>query len=619
MRARTRPPRRPVVWDAIAPIVVKLANRLDRRLHWDRLWTPLGLLTLLGLRHQLRAQNLYDPDLLGGGAAQPPADGTPSTAFARRSMTRSIDGRGTHPSHVTMGAAGTRFARNLPVLPEVDVARSTPDPAEVSAALLQRKAFIPATSLNLLAMAWLQFEVHDWFAHKVDPEAKPLPPGLERFKRDPDAVGDLPIHVSAQTHWWDASQLYGADTRFAETIRDPQSDLGEVKVDDELLEAIASLDGEPADDARADERRRTSSSVPNLWLGLAIFHVAFAREHNEICRRLHEEYPDWPADRLFDQARMINAAVMAKIHTVEWTPALIAHPTTIRAIRSAWWGLLGERFRKRFGRIGSGEILSGIPGSWMDDDVPYALTEEFTAVYRMHPLLPDDVTFHHAADGRRMDLAGDATMRFEELLATSRSPNRVRERFAQIGAENAWYSLAIGHPGALTLHNHPVYEPQPEVRPGIEIDLGTADILRTRECGVPRYNEFRRGLRMPAAPTFRDLTDGDLRLASELKAVYDDVEDVDLLVGLLADRKPAGFAISDTSFRIFLLMAARRLRSDRFFTADFTPEAYTKLGMDWIEQASMADILRRHYPRLEPALRGVDNVFQPWPVVAGAP
>ena len=26
----------------------------------------------------------------------------------------------------------------------------------------------------------------------------------------------------------------------------------------------------------------------------------------------------------------------------------------------------------------------------------------------------------------------------------------------------------------------------------------------------------------------------------------------------------------------------------------------------------MIDVLKRHYPQLEPALRGVDNAFAPW-------
>ena len=62
-------------------------------------------------------------------------------------------------------------------------------------------------------------------------------------------------------------------------------------------------------------------------------------------------------------------------------------------------GIAGERFRKRFGRLGSSEVLSGSPGSPTDHHgVPYSLTEEFVAVYRMHPLLPDEFVFRSLED-----------------------------------------------------------------------------------------------------------------------------------------------------------------------------------------------------------------------------
>ena len=45
---------------------------------------------------------------------------------------------------------------------------------------------------------------------------------------------------------------------------------------------------------------------------------------------------------------------------------------------------------------------------------------------------------------------------------------------------------------------------------------------------------------------------------------------MDLTVGLYAEPLPEGFGFSDTAFRIFILMASRRLNSDRFFTTDYT-------------------------------------------------
>ena len=128
---------------------------------------------------------------------------------------------------------------------------------------------------------------------------------------------------------------------------------------------------------------------------------------------------------------------------------------------------------------------------------------------------------------------------------------------------------------------------------------------------MPRYNEFRRLLHLKAFDTFEEMADTPEQ-AEELKAIYGDVERVDSMIGMYAERKPQGFGFSDTAFRIFILMASRRLESDRFFTRDFRPEVYTHEGIDWVENNTMRSLLLRHFPDLEPALRGVANPFAPW-------
>src|SRR5438034_11183471 len=95
----------------------------------------------------------------------------------------------------------------------------------------------------------------------------------------------------------------------------------------------------------------------------------------------------------------------------------------------------------------------------------------------------------------------------------------------------------------------------------------------------------------------------------DLRRVYGDPEQVDSMIGIYAERKPKGFGFSDTAFRIFILMASRRLESDRFFTRDFRPEVYTREGLVWVENNSMRTVLLRHFPELEPVLQGVANPF----------
>ncbi len=136
-------------------------------------------------------------------------------------------------------------------------------------------------------------------------------------------------------------------------------------------------------------------------------------------------------------------------------------------------------------------------------------------------------------------------------------------------------------------------------------------VTAIREIGVPRYCEFRRLLHLDAPASFEELTDNP-EWAEQLRRVYGHVERVDTMVGMFAEPKPAGFAFSDTAFRVFILMASRRLNSDRFFTRDYRPEVYTQTGMDWIADNQMGSVLLRHFPDLRPYLRGLDNAFVPW-------
>jgi hypothetical protein len=94
--------------------------------------------------------------------------------------------------------------------------------------------------------------------------------------------------------------------------------------------------------------------------------------------------------------------------------------------------------------------------------------------------------------------------------------------------------------------------------------------------------------------------------------VYGDVDGVDVMVGLYAENPPAGFGFSDTAFRIFILMASRRLNSDRFYTNDYNERVYTPAGMEWINSNTFGSVVLRHCPALGPALRGNDNAFAPW-------
>jgi Animal haem peroxidase len=575
-------------------------GQLNRARQWWQLPKPLALLNLRAFRDDLRELNLYDTR---GTNGQPlPIEKLPKY--------RTYDGSLQDPMDPEMGMVGTRFGRNAPAdatAPEEMPRLLQPSPRDVSTKLLYRDSFKPATTLNVLAACWIQFQNHDWFGHGENSPDKfievPLteddgwPDGnpMKIKATSPDRTrtyrsGLPPTYVNTVTHWWDGSQIYGSDEERNRKLRAGED--GKMAMEDGFL---------------PEEREKKLRGVDltgfsdNYWIGLSLLHTLFVKEHNAICDRLKAAYPAWDDEKLFLTARLVNSALLAKIHTVEWTPGILANSVLETAMHTNWYGAL-PKWAKRF-RIEGLDALFGIVGSHQDHHAaPYSITEEFVSVYRLHPLLPDDYEIRDHGSGELIEETD-----FDPIQGAGTRPS-----VKKWGWSNLLYSFGTANPGAITLHNHPRALNDHLRLTGDRVDLGTIDILRDRERGVRRYNEFREALRKPRIKRFEDLTDNP-QWAEEIRDLYNgDIDSVDLQVGLLAEPLPPGFGFSDTAFRIFILMASRRLKSDRFFTDDYSPEVYTPEGLEWVERTGMREMLLRHHPELAPALEGVKNAFAPW-------
>jgi hypothetical protein len=568
---------------------------------WYNMPLPLGLLKLAAIRRSLRRRNLHDTSKIPDFSLIT----KPAKADGSESKWRTSDGSFNDLEHPEMGMAGTRFGRNIP-LDEATVDKESllkPNPRDISANLLARETFQPATILSLLAAAWIQFETHDWFSHgsnqpgnQIDVAGKEQDELLkvDRTLQDVTRTGNAdqpPTFINYETHWWDASQIYGSSPQRVSKVRS--------HVDGKLLigdDGLLPLEDEKGIDL--------VGNPGTWWLGIGLLHTLFVKEHNTICDHLKSQNPSWTDNQLFNNARLIVAAMTAKIHTVEWTPAILPNPITKTALHANWWGILGPNIKKIVGRVADSELLSGIVGSSQvkHDGCPFYLTEEFTSVYRMHPLIPDHYKFYSIDTG---ELTRESD--FQQLF-----DRNTRGFMESMPFEDLLYSFGISHPGAVTLHNYPQFLRQLRKPNGELLDLASVDIIRDRERGVPRYNRFRDLIGRGRVSSFEDLTSNPDWALELRKAYNDDIDQVDLMVGLYAEDLPPGFGFSETAFHIFILMASRRLRSDRFYTKDYRPEVYTQWGLEWIESTTMTSLLLRHYPRLAPALEGVDNAFTPW-------
>lgn len=507
------------------------------------------------------------------------------------------------------------------------------------------------------------------------------------------------------TAWWDASQLYGYDGISRKRVKRDPSDPAKLLMENRGNRIIqgylpkfnscvkASIDciTDPINPAWAGQE---TTGFPGNWtIGLSFYHNLFAREHNlfvdEFRRRTLQspnadsglrnpsypakviEYKDVSDNELFEATRLVIAAEIAKIHTIEWTTQLLYNEPLYLGMNSNWSGLVGDyklvsaaldkvihyglaKSKKEqlatswYSVLASGSGIFGL-GNHLGDSFfdrsdnwslsnldhvnggvnhfgsPFNFPEEFVSVYRLHTMLPDILEYR--------DLKKPNVTK-EKITVVSTFRGQATKAMDTRGLENWAVSLGRQRLGSLFLQNHPQFLqnlPLTHLKssPTKKIDVAALDLIRDRERGIPRFNEFRRQYGLKQLTSFDDFIDqhwnkdsqqhkNQQQLVTLLREIYgqhqcdaskiitdaqlnedqssindclghphgsmvDNIEDIDTVVGWLAETtRPHGFAISETQFQVFLLNSSRRLFSDRFFTSSFRPEFYTSLGIDWV-------------------------------------
>jgi hypothetical protein len=480
----------------------------------------------------------------------------------------------------------------------------SPNPLDVSKKLLQRvnNTFVPEHAVNLLAAAWIQFQTHDWFTHLNEekeyhfipvPKDQKHPTGnfmrIPKTKKDPSynaSSGISQTFLNGVTTWWDLSQVYGNDfSRFPNVLRTFRN--GKLIMDRKDQVPINPI-----------TRLELTGVTDNWWIGLTAMHNLFAREHNRICDFLKQHYPTMTDEDLYQKARLINSAINAKIHTVEWTPSIIQSDFMFLGMNANWNGF------RPFG-------LPPLVGTPDNLNVTHQFPEEFVTSYRMHPMLPENIQVVPCPGSRSK--AGSVSL---ADVSFRKSTTFVRK----YGLLDTVNSLGSASQGKLTLLNYPNFLTKlqipnipNQINKGMYMDLAAVEILRDRERGLPRYNAYRRSLNLKPFTRIEEITP-NVEFQKLLKEVYDnDIEKVDLMVGQLAEEpRPTNFGFSDTTFRVFILSASRRLMADRFFTTSYNADTYTEKGLEYIKNATMTTLLSRNFPELADKLKTVPNPFIPW-------
>jgi hypothetical protein len=135
-----------------------------------------------------------------------------------------------------------------------------------------------------------------WHGEMTLPKTKP---DDELDKTDQTCPG----YKNVNTAWWDASQIYGSNEEKTQELRNKLPD-GKLELTERGTVAFLPRD--------KDGNVQTGFNN-NWWIGMELLHTLFAKEHNAICDALKKDYPNMNGDEIFDKARLINSALMAKV------------------------------------------------------------------------------------------------------------------------------------------------------------------------------------------------------------------------------------------------------------------------------------------------------------------
>ena len=575
-----------------------------------------------------------------------------------------------------------------------------------------------ANSFNVLAAFWIQFMTHDWFSHSREGRNADTMMGMgctEQLKetikcRPEDRIGEALIDrtdpgtfdngkslkkaqrrtLNRVTAWWDASQIYGYDeTSLKRVKKDPKDPakllmrtVGQTPESEKERESwkqgyLPVLDESDRNHMNPLWEGQEATAFPDNWsIGLSFFHNVFAREHNKFVDYFRSQdpkedsglrRPNNPKERLtfedvtprelFEIARLVVSAEIAKIHTIEWTTQLLYDEALHKGMNANWSGLF-ENYSvvgaavetvmdrmKRSGDLADANLkysaFAGGPASSACatksviagiSSFVRTRTRSRTRIISMAAR----ITSARRSTSRKNSSPSIACIRIVPDLIEYREfdqPDHIGETIPVVetfrkratramhdkGLANLALSMGRQRLGRLTLLNHPQFLQNLHIdEAGHQIDVAALDIIRDRERGVPRFNEFRRQYGLRTLTRFEDFIDENLIVAAKkdstkqkeltrqmeivkrLRAVYgrhtcdkskvittaqkirvetpegihweaiddclghkngeqvDNIEDLDTIVGWLAEPvRPHGFAISETQFQVFILNASQ--------------------------------------------------------------
>ncbi|KFM70982.1 Peroxidasin-like protein, partial [Stegodyphus mimosarum] len=372
--------------------------------------------------------------------------------------------------------------------------------------------------------------------------------------------------INQVTSFLDGSVIYGSSVEEADSLRTFKG--GELKtyrtsagrelLPPDIEQSYCKSTGQSrcflAGDARANENA-----------GLIVLHTVWVREHNRIARALAELNPHWDDHEIFEEARRIVGAELQHITYKELLPAILGQDIVDK------YDLQPQDSGHYTGydiniNAGISNAVASAVFSFLFSMMPSHF-ELYSKDYKKLGSKPMSDTFFQPSD------MYDSSKFNEYLLGLVTQKAQNRDEFITKEMTN----------------NIPT-----DSSASAATDLAAFILQQGRDHGIPGYTQWRKFCR--ADPIINNFNDLKAVMASDtiekLKRIYNNVHDIDLFTGGLAET-PLNGAVTGPTFACLIGRQFHYLRrGDRFwYENDIPPSSFTKEQLIEIRKSTLARVL----------------------------
>ncbi|CAL8406098.1 unnamed protein product [Arctogadus glacialis] len=327
--------------------------------------------------------------------------------------------------------------------------------------------------------------------------------------------------INALTAFLDMGQVYGSEDQLAKDLRDLTSDVGLLRVNDKYMDngrellPFSPLQANMCATRRKSTNNSTAEEVPCFLAGdvrvdenvaLTSFHTLFMREHNRLARELKRMNPQWDSETLYQEARKIMGAYSQVFVFRDYLPHIVGDEATSGQL-GRYVGYnpnvdpsIANVFATaayRFAHVALQPVLSRLDDNYRED-ARFPTVPLFKAFFS-----PWRLVFEGGIDSLIRGLAGSpAKLGTQDNLMV----DAVRERLFQF----------VQH---------------------LALDLGSLNMQRGRDHGIPGYNAWRKhcGLSEPSNQAELAQVLNNEGLATRLLQLYGTPSNIDVWLGGIAE------------------------------------------------------------------------------------